>query len=51
MGADGVVMPPPAFDDDLGFCERVEDFAVEQFGLIPSPMKRDLAGIPEAANM
>ena len=24
-------MVPPAFDDDLGFSERVEDFTVQQF--------------------
>jgi len=23
-------VPPPAFDDDLGFAQRVEDLAVEQ---------------------
>ena len=28
--ADRVVVVPPAFDDDLGFLERVEDLAVEQ---------------------
>jgi hypothetical protein len=27
---DCVVVPPPAFDDDLGFAHRVEDIAVEQ---------------------
>jgi hypothetical protein len=31
MRSDRVVVPPPAFDHDLGFSERVEDFAVEQF--------------------
>ena len=33
MGPDRVVMATPALDDDLGFTERIEDFAVEQ--LIP----------------
>src|SRR5690606_1216964 len=28
---DGVVMPPPSFDQDLGLGERVEDLSVEQF--------------------
>ncbi len=28
---DGVVVPPPAFDHDLGPGERVEDLAVEDF--------------------
>jgi len=31
MGSFGVVMFPPAFDDDLGFSQGVEDFAVQQF--------------------
>jgi len=31
MRADGVVVMAPAFDDDLGFPQRVEDLAVEQF--------------------
>src|ERR1017187_8401137 len=33
MRADGVVVMPPAFDDDLSFPQRVEDLAVEQFVL------------------
>jgi hypothetical protein len=28
--AQGVVVSPPAFDDDLGLLHRVEDFAVEK---------------------
>ena len=31
MRSDGVVVAPPALDDDLGFTQRVEDLAVEQF--------------------
>ena len=31
MGSFGVVVVPPAFDDDLGLASRVEDFPVEQF--------------------
>ncbi len=28
MWSFGIVVFPPAFDDDLGFAKRVEDFAV-----------------------
>ena len=31
MRADGVVMPPPGFDQHFGLGEAVEDLAVEQF--------------------
>jgi len=27
----GVVVPPPALDDDFGLGQAVEDFAIEQF--------------------
>jgi hypothetical protein len=30
MGPDRVVVAPPAFDHDLSFSERVEDFAIKQ---------------------
>jgi hypothetical protein len=30
MRADSVVVPPPAFDDDLGLAQRVENLAVAQ---------------------
>jgi hypothetical protein len=30
MRPDRVVVPPPAFDDDLRFLQRVEDFAIKQ---------------------
>ena len=33
MWADGVVVPAPSLDDDLGLLEGVEDLAVEQ--LVP----------------
>ena len=33
MRSNGVVVPTPALDDDLGLLERVEDLAVEQ--LVP----------------
>jgi hypothetical protein len=31
MRSDRVVVTPPAFDDDLGLPQCVEDFAIEQF--------------------
>ena len=31
MGSFGVVMVPPSFDNNLGFPQRVEYLAVEQF--------------------
>jgi len=31
MGSDGVVVLAPLLDEDLGFLEAVEDFAVGQF--------------------
>jgi hypothetical protein len=31
MRPDGVVVPAPAFDDDLRLLQRVEDFAIKQF--------------------
>ena len=31
MRTDGVVMPPPGFDQHLGLGEAVEDLAIEQF--------------------
>jgi hypothetical protein len=31
MGADSVVVMAPAFDDDLGFAQALEDLTVEQF--------------------
>jgi hypothetical protein len=35
MRAHGVVVSPPAFDDDPGFSERAEDFPIEQFFIRP----------------
>ena len=31
MRSFGVGMPPPHFDDDLGFAQGVEDFAIQAF--------------------
>ena len=39
--SDGVVVPPPLFDDDLRLLQAVEDLAVEQF--IPEPCVETLA--------
>ena len=38
MRSDGVLLPPPSFDQDLGFCQGVEDLAVEQF-IPPFPVE------------
>jgi hypothetical protein len=46
VGSDGVVVPPPAFDDDLGFAEAVEDLAVEEFAAGPSVEALDIAILP-----
>jgi hypothetical protein len=56
MRADGVVVMPPAFDDDLSFPQRVEDLAVEQFvsqariktfdkAILPGAPWRDVGGL------
>ena len=31
MRSDGIVVAAPTLDDDLGFPQRVEDLAIEQF--------------------
>ena len=49
MGPDGVVVAPPAFDDDLGFAQRVEDLAVEQFVAQAGVERLDEAVLPGAA--
>ena len=36
MGSFGVGVVPPSFDNNWGFPQRVEDFAVEQFVAHPS---------------
>ena len=56
MRAHGIVMPPPALDDDLGLPQRVEDLAVEQFvpqsgvealdvAVLPRTARRDVGGL------
>jgi hypothetical protein len=31
VGSDGVVVPPPLFDDDLCLFQGIEDLAIQQF--------------------
>ena len=49
MRPDGVVMPAPAFDDDLGFPQAVADLAVEQFVPQAGVEAFDVAVFPRAA--
>ena len=49
MRTDGVVVTAPAFDDDLGFTQRVEDLAVEQFVTQARIKTFDKAVLPRAA--
>jgi hypothetical protein len=49
MRPDRIVMPPPAFDDDLGFAQRVEDLAVEQLVAQARVKTFDEAVFPGAA--
>ena len=44
--AHGVVVPPPALDDDLRLGERVEDFPIEQFVAKPGVEALDEAVLP-----
>ena len=46
MGSFGVVVVPPPFDNNLGFPQRVEDFAVEQFVSHPSIEAFTVAVLP-----
>jgi hypothetical protein len=49
MRPDGVVVTAPAFDDDLGFPQRVEDLAIEQFVAQSCIEALDKAILPRAA--
>lgn len=49
MRPDGVVMAPPALDDDPGFLEGVEDFAIEKFVTQAGVKALDEAILPRAA--
>jgi hypothetical protein len=40
MRTHGFVMPTPAFHDDPGLFERVEDLAVEEFVALPMALAR-----------
>ena len=55
MWSHRVIASPPPFDDDLGFFQRAEDFAVEQFvtkrrvealtiALLPRAARHDIGG-------
>jgi hypothetical protein len=46
---DRVVVAPPAFDNDLGLAERVEDFAIEQFIAKARVEALDVAILPRTA--
>src|SRR5688500_16798112 len=50
MRADGVVVPPPALDNDLRLSQRVEDFAIEQFIAQAGIEAFDEAVLPWAAS-
>ncbi len=49
MRAHGIVVTAPAFDDDLGFAQGVEDLAVEQLVAQTRVEAFDEAGLPWAA--
>ena len=51
MRALGVVVPAPAFDDDLGFLEAVEDLSVEQLVAQPGVKALAVAVFPGAAGL
>lgn len=46
VGAFGVAMTPPSFNDDLGLFQRVEDFSVEQFVAQAGVEALDIAVFP-----
>jgi hypothetical protein len=49
MRPDSVVVPSPAFDDDLGFAQCVEDLAVEELVAQTCIEAFDEAVLPRAA--
>src|SRR3712207_2203921 len=51
MRTAGVVVPPPAFDDDLGLRQRVEDLAVEQLVAELAVEALAVAVLPGAAGL
>ena len=51
MRTERVVEAPPAFHDDAGFSESVEDFAIEQLVPKPGVEALDVAVLPRAAGL
>ncbi len=51
MRSDGIVVTTPALDDDLGFAQRVEDFAVEQLVAQASIEALDVTVLPRTARL
>ena len=51
MRPDRIVMAPPAFDDDLGLAQSVEDLAVEQLVAKAGVEALDVAVLPGAASL
>jgi hypothetical protein len=49
MRPDCIEVAPPTFDDDLGFAQGVEDFAIEQFIAQPSVEALDISVFPRTA--
>jgi hypothetical protein len=49
VGPDGVVVAPPALDDDPGLGKRVEDLSIEQFAAKPGVEALDEAVLPGTA--
>ena len=49
MRPSGIVVVPPAFDDDLGFSECVEDLAIQQLIAQPGIEAFDEAILPGAS--
>jgi hypothetical protein len=46
MRADGVVVPAPALDDDLGLAQAVEDLAVQELAAQAGVEALDVAVLP-----
>ena len=51
MRSHSVIVPAPALDDDLGFSQRVEDFAVEEFVTQARVEAFDISVLPRAAGL
>ena len=49
MRSHGVVMSSPAFDDDLGLGERIEDFTIQKFVAKPGVEGLNEAILPRTA--